>query len=98
MRWFQRSSFVQCGAVMAATLFMGAATARANVLLNPGFETPSAAAGDVGVAPGTSSWNGFNGAFITAATQRTGAQSGKAFGNPGGMYQDFAAAPGQTWS
>jgi hypothetical protein len=102
MRGILRSSYVQCGAVVAA-MFVGAAGApsaarAANVLANPGFETPSAAAGDVGIAPGSSSWNGFNGAFITAATQHTGAQAGKAFGNPGGMYQDFAATPGQTWS
>src|SRR5439155_17914610 len=37
------------------------------------------------------------GAFVTASTQHTGAQAGKAFGNPGGMFQDFAAAPGQSW-
>jgi hypothetical protein len=79
------------GALLAAT------PARGNVLLNPGFETPDATAGDQYAVVGTSSWNGFNGAYITQGTAETGLQSFKSFGNPGGAFQDFPASPGQVW-
>jgi len=98
-RGIYRSGIVQCGVVAVALLLAVAPRAAhaANVLANPGFETPSAAAGDVAITPGATSWNGFGGAFITTSTHNGGAQAGKAFGNPGGMFQDFAASPGQLW-
>jgi hypothetical protein len=84
---------------MAAMLLLSSSSwAAVNVLTNPDFEVPDASAGDVFAAPGTSGWNGFNGAFITATVKETGNQSFKAFGNPGGAFQDFAASPGQTWT
>src|SRR3954463_4683676 len=70
-------------AVLAAAVALMPAAARANVLVNPGFETPSAAGGDVFATTANSGWNGFNAAFITASTKRTGLQSLKTFGAPG---------------
>ena len=96
-----RNRFRICrtGLALAATLLLSSSSwAAINLLANPGFEQPDASAGDQFAAPGTSGWNGFNGAFITAAVKETGNQSFKAFGNPGGAFQDFAASPGQTWT
>src|SRR2546421_4180103 len=84
---------------LAAILLLSSSSwAAINLLANPGFEVPDATAGDVYANPGTTGWNGFNGAFITQVTKETGLQSLKAFGNPGGAFQDFAASPGQTWT
>ena len=53
-------------------------------VLNPGFESPNAAAGDVF---GSTNWATVaGGAFTSAAAAHSGTQSGKAFGNPG-LYQ-----------
>ena len=87
------------GLALAAMLLLSSSSwAAINLLTNPGFEVPDATAGDVYANPGPTGWTGFNGAFITQATKETGLQSFKAFGNPGGAFQDFAASPGQTWT
>jgi hypothetical protein len=87
-----------CGVVLTVAM-LGATSARGNVLVNPGFEAPDASAGDQYAVGGpTVGWAGFNGAFITATTKETGLQSFKAFGNPGGAFQEFPAAPAQVWS
>ena len=83
--------------VLAGTLLL-CGSANANVLINPGFEVPDATAGDQYALVGTSGWNGFNGAYITQITKETGLQSFKAFGSPGGAFEDFAASPGETWT
>jgi len=78
---------------------IGLASAAASAALtNPGFETPDASAGDVFATGANSGWNGFNAAFITTGTKRSGNQSLKAFGAPGGAYQDFDTTPGTTWT
>src|SRR5436190_11325202 len=86
-----------CGLALTITL-LWAASSHANVLANPGFEAPDASAGDQYAVVGTSGWNGFNGAYITQTTKESGLQSFKAFGSPGGAFQDFPASAGQTWS
>ena len=80
-----------------AVAMLGATSAWGNLLVNPGFEAPDASAGDQYAITGSSGWNGFNGAYITATTKETGLQSFKAFGSPGGAFQDFPAFAGQTW-
>jgi hypothetical protein len=69
------------------TIVMGlalglAGPAHANLIDNPGFETPDASGGDVTGGPGAP-WNGFNVESIratTAAQSRSGDQSFKVFG------------------
>jgi hypothetical protein len=83
---------------MGVWLF-AAGTASANVLVNPGFEVPDASGGDVYATTGNSGWLGFGpGAFITRTTARSGLQSFKTFGAPGGAFQDFASNPGEVWT
>jgi len=60
--------------VVMIALFCG--TTRA-ALINPGFETDNASAGDV---PGATGWGGFNANFTSSAQARTGTQSLKIFG------------------
>jgi len=98
MRGLRRCT--QYAALVAATAVWAgasASTAAVNVLANPGFEVPDASGGDVFMTAGNSSWNGFNAAFATTGTKRTGNQSGKTFGAPGGMFQDFNTTPGTEW-
>src|SRR5688572_767377 len=73
------------------------APAWGNLIVNPGFEAPDASGGDQYAIVGTSGWTGFNGAYITQITKESGLQSFKAFGNPGGAFQDFAASAGQIF-
>lgn len=87
-----------CFAVGLTVLLFGAGMASAQ-LLNPGFESPSAAGGDV---YGSANWNVFNQAFTTAAFARSGSQSLKTYGpfsqfGGTGAVQALAAQPGQTW-
>jgi len=74
----------------------------ANVLLNPGFESPDASGGDVA---GSTSWNAFNAAFTTISVPpHSGTQTLKVFGpffqfgGAGVVQGGFAATPGQSWS
>jgi hypothetical protein len=65
-----------------------------NLLMNPGFESPDASAGDVF---GTADWGGFNDNFTTAAASRSGSQSLKIFGpffpfGGAGVVQNVGAA------
>jgi len=79
-----------------------ASIASANVLTNPGFESPSAAAGDVYAS---ANWNAFNDAYTTKnITPNSGTQALKVFGpfstggGAGVVQGGFAASPGQTWA
>jgi len=85
------------GLAGAAILGLAASTASA-ALTNPGFESPDASGGDVFATSGNSGWFGFNAAFITASTKRSGLQSLKTFGAPGGAFQDFDTTPGTRWT
>ena len=78
--------------VVAMSLVCG--TARA-ALINPGFETDNASAGDVGGATG---WGGFNFNFTTAGQHHSGSQSLKLFGPffVGGGSGVFQAQPAVT--
>jgi hypothetical protein len=83
---------------LVATAFLASAAPAA--LLNPGFETDNASAGDVSGATG---WGGFNFRFTTAGQQHTGAQSLKLFGDfsPGGAsgaFQDVPAIAGTSYT
>lgn len=85
---------------VAASMLL-ASTASANLLVNPGFETPSVLPGvEYFGAPG---WSDFGGTAFTIgapvfgpAGPHTGTQGLKTFGF-GGVYQQFAASAGQTW-
>jgi hypothetical protein len=75
--------------------------ASANVLLNPGFESPNASGGDV---YGSTNWGAFNDAWTTAnVTPHSGSQALKVFGpffqfgGAGAVQGTFATSPGQTW-
>jgi MYXO-CTERM domain-containing protein len=92
-------TFRSLGGLLAVAASLGLATvASANLLVNPGFETDNASAGDVG--PGTASgWTGsFNSDFVTASFAHTGKQSLKQFGVDAGEFQRFAATPTSSWS
>ena len=86
------------GLVAAATMAV-AATANANLLTNPGFEVPPAVGVEYFGAPG---WNDFGGGTYTQTSAITppnsGNQSLKMFGAPSGVFQTFAASPGQLWN
>lgn len=98
------------GIVAAGLLVLAAGSAEhaSAQLLNGGFETPDASAGDVA---GATDWITFNGVFTTsiigpdsiALHAHTGLQSVKTFGPfgaPGGGAggsQTVPAAPGETW-
>jgi hypothetical protein len=76
-----------------------AAQGATNVLINPGFEQPDASGGDqYAIGGAVIGWLGFNGAYMTATTKESGNQSFKAFGSPGGAYEDFPASPGDVWT
>jgi len=87
---------------MIGVQYSVSSTARAqNVLLNPGFESPDASAGDV---PGTANWNSFNNTFTTRSVPpHSGLQTLKAFGpffqfGGSGSNQSSPATPGQAWT
>jgi hypothetical protein len=88
---------------VAATALL-ASTASANLLVNPGFELPPTPA-----APpeyfGATGWSDFGGGTFTINSTIIGTPAGahsgdqvlKVFGGTSGVFQDFAAAPGQLW-
>jgi hypothetical protein len=95
------SKCVATAAIGAAALFVVSTSARANVLLNPGFESPDASGGDV---PGTANWNSFNFTFTTASVPaHSGTQTLKVFGpffqggGSGVVQGGFGSAPGDIW-
>ncbi|WP_425399161.1 PEP-CTERM sorting domain-containing protein [Aeoliella sp.] len=72
--------------------------AHANLLVNPGFETPSTAPGVE--YPGATGWSQFNAAFTVnsaVVTPNSGDQSLKVFGAASGVFQQFPASPGEIW-
>lgn len=86
------------GMAALAVLF-GMAGAASAQLLNGGFESPSAASGDV---YGSDNWSVFGPTFTTIAIARSGSQSLKTFGpfsqfGGAGGVQVVPASPGQTW-
>jgi hypothetical protein len=77
----------------AAAVSFGTVAQAQNLLVNPGFEL-----NDTTVETGTPiGWSGFGANFTNQALPRTGANAFKSFGTPGGIFQDFAALPGQEW-
>ena len=58
---------------------------------NPGFE-------DGAVGYGAASWTAFNNAYTAAFIPRTGTKHLKLYGSDGGVYQNFPAAPGESWT
>lgn len=84
----------------AALLFAG--TASANVLVNPGFESPSTMPGVEYFGAGDG-WSTFGGGIFTQnniiATPNSGDQVLKMFGGCcSGAFQQFPTAPGETWN
>jgi hypothetical protein len=79
-----------------------ASPASANLLANPGFETPPVPAGPLEYA-GAPGWNAFgnvytSGTLFGPAGPHSGSQGLKLFGGCcSGVFQDFAASAGQTW-
>lgn len=80
-------------AFVAGSLVATSAMAATYPVVNAGFESPDASAGDIA---GTSGWATVaGGAYTTATAAHSGTQSGKAFGNPGLFQQniDVSADP-----
>jgi hypothetical protein len=92
-------------ALAASTLACALLTSRAsaNLLANPGFETgATVGAGDTPVIPG---WGSFDNAYLTSAPNpapvgpHSGIGSLKLFsGGVAGVFQTFAASPGQVYN
>lgn len=79
-----------------------APAATANLLVNPGFESPSAAPGVEYYGAGDG-WTSFGGGIFTVTSAvvspNTGVQALKLFGGCcSGAFQQFPASPGQTWN
>lgn len=93
-----------CAASVGVLLMATGPAASANVLANPGFESPVAAPEYYGAG----GWVAFGNAFTTAANPclvpNSGAQLLKMFGNFSGgfnvtgIFQAFATTPGEQWS
>src|SRR5262245_59829617 len=92
------------GLIYALSVSLGASGAfGANLVANPGYESPDASAGDM---TGITGWTEFGAPGTRYVTRQTpphgGAQCLKMFGpfdipfGGTGMYQDFPAAPRQT--
>lgn len=92
-----RSYFTGVSVVAAFVLACG--TSQANLLVNPGFEDPSTAPGVEYF--GATGWGDFGGGTFTVnsavVTPNSGDQSLKMFGGTSGVFQEFAASPGQIW-
>ena len=79
-----------------------AAVANANLLANPGFESPDASGGDLNWADGWVSFGDPSLSLVTQTQAESDLQSLKMFGPWGigegvGVLQTFAASQGQTW-
>ena len=89
---------------VAATMLL-ASTASANLLVNPGFEIPAISPPPPEYPGAGAGWTAFGGPFTInsalvgdAAGAHGGSQVLKVFGGCCmGAFQEFAAAPGQTW-
>lgn len=88
------SRFILSGLALMLTLTISQ-SAQANLLVNPGFEDPVLAAGDVFGAVGWTDFGG--GTFTIKASPHSGDNALKLFGTTSGVFQDFPAAEGQLW-
>jgi hypothetical protein len=80
--------FVAMSAFVVGSAVGGSAMAATYPVLNPGFESPNASAGDIA---GSTSWATVaGGAYTTATAAHSGTQAGKAFGNPGLFQQTIS--------
>jgi hypothetical protein len=89
-------------ATTAALVISASLAAAANVLGNPGFESPSTAP-NVEYYGAGDAWTSFGGGIYTVnstvVTPNTGNQSLKMFGGCcSGAFQQFPASPGDTWN
>lgn len=85
---------------IAASVSLASTATAANVLINPGFESPSTAPG-VEYPGGGDGWTAFGGVFTVnsaVVTPFAGDQSLKMFAGPSGVFQQFSATPGQEWN
>ena len=83
-------------------LFIATVAPAANLLVNPGFESPSTDPGVEYFGAGDG-WTSFGGGIFTVSSAvvppNSGNQSLKLFGGCcSGAFQQFPAAPGQTWN
>lgn len=91
------------GIAAAAAAAMGAAgTASANVLVNPGFESPAIVPPAVEYGGAGDGWTAFNAVFTVSSavvTPNSGDQCLKTFGGgANGAFQEFPASPGEIWN
>jgi len=87
---------------VALLLLVTTGMASANVLTNPGFESPSTSPGVEYYGAGDG-WTSFGGGIYTIASAvvvpNSGSQSLKMFGGCcSGAFQQFPSAPGETWN
>jgi hypothetical protein len=82
-------------AALGTTLALAGAAQAANLLTNPSFEDPVLAGGDT---YGSTGWTAFGAAYTIRVLPQSGDQALKMFGTPSGVFQDFAASPGQTYT
>jgi len=87
--------------LLSLLVAVGPAAAQ-NVLVNPGFESPSTLPGVEYYGAGDG-WESFGGGIFTVSSAvvapNSGDQSVKMFGGCcSGAFQQFATAPGQTWN
>lgn len=96
-----RVSILSVAAAVAMTAALGVSSAQANLLANPGFESPSTSPGvEYFGAPG---WTDFGGGTYTInnvvePNTHGGTQTLKTFGGTSGVFQQFPATSGQTWA
>lgn len=91
------------GTVAAVAAALGlAASASANLLTNPGFESPAIVPPPPEYGGAGDGWTSFNAVFTVnsdVVTPHSGNQALKTFGGgANGAFQQFPALPGQTWN
>ena len=90
-----KRSLVCAGIAALALLGIPIQATAANLLTNPGFENPVLAGGDTFGAIG---WSVFgDGTYTIKLAPHSGDNAFKTFGQTSGAFQDFTAAPGQSW-